>query len=95
MDVGGRVPRADVALAAERRHGDGVFQLVLGEVVRNATVHVALRDETSTGVRGRGRTRVLLKKNIDGRRALLRGTAHIDCILTIDLFSLKLLTSLN
>lgn len=44
MDVGGGVPGADVALAREGGHGDGVFQLVLGEVVRNPSVHVALRE---------------------------------------------------
>lgn len=44
VDVGGGVPGADVALARERGDGDGVFQLVLGEVVRNPSVHVALRE---------------------------------------------------
>lgn len=42
MYVGGGVPGADVALAGERGDGDGVFQLVLGEVVRDSSVHVAL-----------------------------------------------------
>lgn len=42
VDVGGGVPGADVVLARERRDGDGVFQLVLGEVVRHPSVHVAL-----------------------------------------------------
>lgn len=42
MYVGGGVPGADVALAGERGDGDGVFQLVLGEVVGNPSVHVAL-----------------------------------------------------
>lgn len=40
--VGGGVPGADVALAREGGDGDGVFQLVLGEVVGNPSVHVAL-----------------------------------------------------
>lgn len=71
MDVGGRVPRADVALAAERRHSDGVFQLVLGEVVRDAAVHIALCNETSTSVRDRRRPESPLK-DIDGGEGSIR-----------------------
>lgn len=40
--VGGGVPGADVVLARERGDGDGVFQLVLGKVVRNSSIYVAL-----------------------------------------------------
>lgn len=43
--VGGGVPGADVALAGERGDGDGVLQLVLGQVVRNPSIHVALREQ--------------------------------------------------
>lgn len=42
--VGGGVTGADVTLAGERGDRDGVFQLVLGEVVRDSSVHVSLRE---------------------------------------------------
>lgn len=42
VNVGGGVPRADVALARERGDSDGVLQLVLGEVVRDSSIHVPL-----------------------------------------------------
>lgn len=42
VNVGGGVPRADVALARERGDSDGVFQLVLGEVVWDSSIHVSL-----------------------------------------------------
>lgn len=42
--VGGGVSGADVALARERRDRDGVFQLGLRQVVRDSSVHVALRE---------------------------------------------------
>lgn len=42
--VGGGVSGADVALARERGDRDGVFQLVLREVVRDSSVHVSLRE---------------------------------------------------
>lgn len=45
VHVGGRVTGADVALAGERRHGDGVLQLVLGQVVGDPAVDVPLGQE--------------------------------------------------
>ncbi len=47
MNVGwADVSRADVTFSWERRHRDGVFQLVLRQIISDATVHVPLRDKT-------------------------------------------------
>lgn len=43
--VGGGVSGADVTLAGEWGDRDGVFQLVLREVVRDSSVHVSLREK--------------------------------------------------
>lgn len=48
MYVGGGVPGADVALPREWRHGDGVFQLILRQVVWDASVHISLSDKRWT-----------------------------------------------
>lgn len=45
VHVGRGVSRTDVALSGERRNGDGVFQLVLRQVVRDPSVHVTLIDK--------------------------------------------------
>lgn len=42
--VGGGVSGADITLAGERGDRDGVFQLVLREVVRDSSIHVSLRE---------------------------------------------------
>ena len=43
--VGGGVSWADVALPRERRHGDGVFQLVLRQVVGDSSINISLNDK--------------------------------------------------
>lgn len=45
MYVGGRVSGTDVALSTERRHGDGVLQLVLRQVVWDSSVNVSLKEK--------------------------------------------------
>lgn len=45
MYVGGSVSGADVALSGERRHGDGIFQLVMRQVVRDSSIDISLNDE--------------------------------------------------
>lgn len=42
MHVGGSVSRTDVALSRERRHSDGVLQLILRQIITDTTVHVTL-----------------------------------------------------
>lgn len=45
VHVGGGVTGADVTLPGKRRHGDGVLQLILGQVVRDAAINVPLGEE--------------------------------------------------
>ena len=43
--VGGSVSGADVALSGERRHGDGIFQFILRQVVCDSSVYISLDDK--------------------------------------------------
>lgn len=42
VDVGGGVSRAYVAFSGKRGHRDGVFQLVLRQVVRDSSIDISL-----------------------------------------------------
>ncbi len=49
--VGRGVSGADVAFSRERGDGDGVFQLVLRQVVGNSSIHVSLNDKRNISIR--------------------------------------------
>lgn len=48
MEAGGVVTGTDVALTGERRDGDGVLQLRLGEVVTDPAIYVTLKRHFTT-----------------------------------------------
>lgn len=43
VHICGTVPWADVALSRERRHCDCVLQLILGQIVGNASINISLK----------------------------------------------------